>query len=84
MFESLTMAELRTQLERHFVMIEEVLGGMDTFVQDLNTRVSRMETSLGINPEGTTTRGALADISRIQQELWGLREFFRRNAVGRQ
>ena len=32
MFEELTMSQLRSQIEQHLLMVEEVLGGMDTFI----------------------------------------------------
>jgi len=47
MFEELTMSQLRSQIEQHLMMVEEVLGGMDTFIQRLEKRVSRIEEGLG-------------------------------------
>ncbi len=35
MFDSLTQKDLRAQMEQHLLMVEEVLGGLDQFVQGL-------------------------------------------------
>ena len=43
MFESTTQQELRAQMEQHLLMVEEVLGGMDQFVQGLERRIARIE-----------------------------------------
>ena len=47
MFESVTLQELRSQMEQHLLMVEEVLGGLDTFVQGLERRVTLIEEGLG-------------------------------------
>jgi len=36
----------------HFLTVEEVLGGMETFIQRLEKRVSRIEEGLWLEPEG--------------------------------
>ena len=57
MFEELTMSQMRSQIEQHLLMVEEVLGGMDTFIQRLEKRVSRIEEGLGLEPEGISASG---------------------------
>lgn len=69
MFEELTMTELRSQIEQHLLMVEEVLGGMDTFIQRLERRVSRIEEGLGLEPEGISASGWVADLQRVKTEL---------------
>ena len=64
MFEELTMSQLRSQIEQHLMMVEEVLGGMDTFIQRLEKRVSRIEEGLGLEPEGISASGWVADLQR--------------------
>lgn len=73
MFEEHTMSELRSQIERHLLMVEEVLGGMDTFIQRLEKRVSRIEEGLGLEPEGISTLGWIADLQRVKTELAAIR-----------
>lgn len=73
MFEELTMAELRTEIEQHLLMVEEVLGGMDTFIQRLERRVSRIEEGLGLEPEGISASGWIADLQRVKTELASIR-----------
>jgi hypothetical protein len=73
MFEELTMSELRSQVEQHLLMVEEVLGGMDTFVQRLEKRVSRIEEGLGLKPEGISASGWVADLQRVKTELSAIR-----------
>ena len=73
MFEELTMRELRSQIEQHLLMVEEVLGGMDTFVQRLEKRVSRIEDGLGLEPEGISASGWVADLQRVKSELVAIR-----------
>jgi hypothetical protein len=73
MFEELTMGDLRSQIEQHLLMVEEVLGGMDTFVQRLEKRVSRIEEGLGLEPEGVSASGWVADLQRVKTELASIR-----------
>lgn len=73
MFETVTLNELRSQIEQHLLMVEEVLGGMDTFVQRLEQRVSRIEEGLGLTPEGISASGWVADIQRLKADLAKLR-----------
>jgi hypothetical protein len=77
MFEKLTMSELRSQIEQHLLMVEEVLGGMDTFVQQLEKRVSRIEAGLGLDPEGISASGWVADLQRVKTELSAIRGLVR-------
>ena len=46
MFDSLTQKDLRAQMEQHLLMVEEVLGGLDQFVQGLEKRITRIEDGL--------------------------------------
>ena len=73
MFEDLTMGDLRSQIEQHLLMVEEVLGGMDTFIQRLEKRVSRIEEGLGLEPEGLSASGWVADLQRVKTELASIR-----------
>ena len=54
-------------------MVEEVLGGMDTFIQRLEKRVSRLEEGLGLEPEGISALGWVADLQRVKSELSAIR-----------
>ncbi|WP_407278222.1 hypothetical protein U5817_17305 [Aromatoleum evansii] len=69
MFEQVTMQELREQMEQHLLMVEEVLGGLDQFVQGLEQRVSRIEEGLGIEPEGISSSGWVAELQRVKAEI---------------
>jgi len=73
LFEELMMTELRSQIEQHLLMVEEVLGGMDTFIQRLEKRVSRIEEGLGLEPEGISASGWVADLQRVKTELASIR-----------
>lgn len=73
MFEELTMGDLRSQIEQHLLMVEEVLGGMDTFIQRLEKRVSWIEEGLGLEPEGLSASGWVADLQRVKTELASIR-----------
>jgi hypothetical protein len=69
MFDSVTQTELRAQMEQHLLMVEEVLGGLDQFVQGLERRIARIEDGLGLEPEGVSASGWVADVERIKAEL---------------
>ena len=73
MFSSVTQAELRAQMEQHMLMVEEVLGGLDQFVQGLERRITRIEEGLGLEPEGVSASGWVADLQRVRAELAQLR-----------
>lgn len=73
MFNSVTQADLRAQMEQHLLMVEEVLGGLDQFVQGLERRIARIEDGLGLEPEGVSTSGWVADLQRMKAELAQLR-----------
>lgn len=73
MFSSVTQAELRAQMEQHLLMVEEVLGGLDQFVQGLERRITRIEEGLGLEPEGVSASGWVADLQRVRAELAQLR-----------
>jgi len=69
MFEALTQSELRARSEQHLLMVEEVLGGLDQFVQGLERRVARIEEGLGLEPEGISASGWLADLQRAKTQI---------------
>ncbi len=73
MFNSVTQSDLRAQMEQHLLMVEEVLGGLDQFVQGLERRISRIEEGLGLEPEGLSASGWVADLQRLKAELAQLR-----------
>jgi hypothetical protein len=73
MFDSVTQADLRAQMEQHLLMVEEVLGGLDQFVQGLERRIARIEDGLGLEPDGLSTSGWVADLQRVKAELAKLR-----------
>lgn len=73
MFESFTQQELRAQMEKHLLMVEEVLGGLDLFVQGLEKRVARIEEGLGFEPDGISASGWVAELQRVKVELAKLR-----------
>ena len=73
MFEAVTQKELRAQMEQHLLMVEEVLGGLDQFVQGLEQRISRIEEGLGLEPDGVSVTGWVADLQRTKSELARLR-----------
>ena len=73
MIEAITQKDLRTQMEQHLLMVEEVLGGMDQFVQGLERRVARIEEGLGLEPEGVSASGWVADLQRLKAEFAKLR-----------
>ena len=73
MFSSVTQADLRAQMEQHLLMVEEVLGGLDQFVQGLERRITRIEEGLGLEPEGVSASGWGADLPRVRAELAQLR-----------
>ena len=73
MFSSVTQADLRAQMEQHLLMGEEVLGGLDQFVQGLERRITRIEEGLGLEPEGVSASGWVADLQRVRAELAQLR-----------
>lgn len=69
MFDTVTQKELRAQMEQHLLMVEEVLGGMDQFVQGLERRITRIEEGLGLEPEGVSASGWVADLQRLKAEV---------------
>lgn len=73
MFESITQSDLRSQMEQHLLMVEEVLGGLDQFVQGLERRITRIEEGLGLEPEGVSASGWVADLQRLKVEIAQLR-----------
>lgn len=73
MFKKVTLEELRGQMEEHLLMVEEVLGGLDQFVQGLERRVSRIEDELGLTPGEQKSVGWIAEIKSLKGELRKLR-----------
>ncbi len=73
MFDAVTQKELRAQMEQHLLMVEEVLGGLDQFVQGLERRITRIEEGLGLEPDGISASGWVADLQRFKAELAKLR-----------
>ena len=73
MLESVTQKDLRAQMEQHLLMVEEVLGGLDQFVQGLELRINRIEEGLGLEPDGVSASGWVADLQRVKAELARLR-----------
>lgn len=73
MFDSLTQTELRAQMEQHLLMVEEVLGGLDQFVQGLERRITRIEEGLGLEPDGLSASGWIAELQRVKAELAAMR-----------
>jgi hypothetical protein len=73
MFEAVTQRDLRAQMEQHLLMVEEVLGGLDQFVQGLERRIARIEEGLGLEPEGLSATGWVADLQRVKAEVAKLR-----------
>lgn len=74
MLESVTLHELRARMEQHLLMVEEVLGGMDVFLQALAQRVTRIEEGLGLQPEGISVTGWVAELQRLKSELESVRQ----------
>lgn len=74
MFESVTQQDLRAQMEQHLLMVEEVLGGLDQFVQGMEQRITRIEEGLGLEPDGVSASGWVADLQRVKAELAKLRK----------
>ena len=74
MFDAVTQSELRAQMEQHLLMVEEVLGGLDQFVQGLERRITRIEEGLGLELEGLSATGWVADLQRVKAELAALRQ----------
>ena len=74
MFESTTQQELRAQMEQHLLMVEEVLGGMDQFVQRLERRIARIEEGLGLEPDGLSASGWVADLQRLKAQVARMRQ----------
>jgi len=74
MLEAFTQNQLRSQMEQHLLMVEEVLGGMDLFVQRLEHRITRIEEGLGLEPEGVSSVGWVADLERLKAEVAKLRK----------
>ena len=77
MFEDFTMDQLRPQIEQHLLMVEEVLGGMDLFILGLEKRVSRIEQGLGLEPDGISASGWVADLQRVKTEISAIRRLTR-------
>jgi hypothetical protein len=73
MFEAVTQKDLRSQMEQHLLMVEVVLGGMDQFIQGLEKRITRIEEGLGLEPDGISTSGWVAELQRTKADIAKLR-----------
>lgn len=73
MFDSVTQNDLRTQMEQHLLMVEEVLGGIDQFMQGLERRITRIEEGLGLELDGLSASGWVAELQRVKAELATMR-----------
>lgn len=69
MFKKVTLDELKEQMEEHLLMVEEVLGGLDQFVQGLERRVSRIEDELGLASDAEQSNGWVAELKALKGEL---------------
>lgn len=65
MIGDVTLKDLRIRMDEHLMAVEEVLGGLDLYVQQLDQRLARIEDELGLDPDGLTTQGALARLQRL-------------------
>lgn len=65
MIDGMTLSALRTRMDEHLMAVEEVLGGLDLYVQQIEGRLERIERALGLEAEGISTQGALADLQRL-------------------
>lgn len=74
MFKKVTLDELKGQMEEHLLMVEEVLGGLDQFVQGLERRVSRIEDELGLTPGEERPDGWISELKALKRELRQLRD----------
>jgi hypothetical protein len=52
-------------MDEHLLAVEEVLGGLDLYVQGLETRLARVEALLGVETDGLAMDGALAKVERL-------------------
>ena len=65
MIGDVTLKDLRSRMDEHLLAVEEVLGGLDLYVQQIEQRLARIEDILGLDPDGMTTQGALAQLQRL-------------------
>lgn len=65
MIGDVTLKDLRIRMDEHLMAVEEVLGGLDLYVQQLDQRLARIEDELGLDPDGLTAQGALARLQRL-------------------
>lgn len=65
MIGDLTLEQLRTRMDEHLMAVEEVLGGLDLSIRQLESRLTHIEEILGLEPDGLSATGALADLSRL-------------------
>lgn len=65
MIGDVTLKDLRSRMDEHLLAVEEVLGGLDLYVQQIEGRLARIEDVLGLDPDGMTTQGALAKLHRL-------------------
>lgn len=67
MFDDFAMGDLKSQIQQHLLMVEEVLGGMDINLRALDKRLGRIEELLGVSPEGWPHPAAsqMLNVSRV-------------------
>ena len=65
---------IQAVLAEQLLMVEEVLGGLDQFVQGLERRITRIEEGLGLEPDGVSATGWVADLQRVKADLAKLRK----------
>jgi hypothetical protein len=72
-----TLKDLRSRVDEHLLAVEEVLGGLDLYVQKIEGRLARIEDVLGLDPDGVTTQGALAQLHRLSALVEHMRKDMR-------
>ena len=60
-----TLRDLRSRMDEHLLAVEEVLGGLDLYVQQVEARLAKVEQVLGLDPDGLRVDGALARLHRL-------------------
>ena len=77
MMGDVTLKDLRSRMDEHLMAVEEVLGGLDLYVQQLEGRLARVEGVLGLDPDGLTIHGALAQLQRLSAIVEQMRKDIR-------
>lgn len=77
MIGDVTLKDVRSRMDEHLLAVEEVLGGLDLYVQKIEGRLARIEEVLGLDPDGMTTQGALAQLHRLSALVEHMRKDMR-------